>query len=164
MMNETDMAFVWTALCIQLVWSQSRQNHYASILQDSRNEPTPDGNKSQYFDKEESYLLHSMMVDFKELVRVSGLLFELSFVMSSYLARSYLGGLQRYLDSPEAQMLVQFIYYLTPTRRGGLQHHNRVYTDIKMFTTELKKDSNLPFLDVIVSRRPDGILGYSLRS
>ncbi|XP_018567240.1 uncharacterized protein LOC108907891 [Anoplophora glabripennis] len=37
------LAIVWAVLCIQLVWTQSRHNQYASILQDTRNEPTPDG-------------------------------------------------------------------------------------------------------------------------
>ncbi|KAJ8983258.1 hypothetical protein NQ317_015607 [Molorchus minor] len=36
-------AFLWTAFCTQLVLSQTRHNQYASILQDTRNEPTPDG-------------------------------------------------------------------------------------------------------------------------
>ncbi|KAJ8962194.1 hypothetical protein NQ318_018161 [Aromia moschata] len=36
-------AFVWIALCAQGVMSQSRHNQYASILEDTRNEPTPDG-------------------------------------------------------------------------------------------------------------------------
>jgi hypothetical protein len=42
-----------------------------------------------------------------------------------------------------------------------LQHLNNIHPNIK-FTMEVEQDGSLPFLDVLVSRRPDGSLGHSL--
>nr|AYA49891.1 cuticular protein 11 [Leptinotarsa decemlineata] len=51
------MAFAWTVFSVQLVASQhppqSRHNLYASILQDSRNEPTPDGTFGYHYKTED---------------------------------------------------------------------------------------------------------------
>jgi hypothetical protein len=41
-----------------------------------------------------------------------------------------------------------------------LKHLNNIHPDIK-FTLEVEQNKTLPFLDVLVSRRPDGSLEYS---
>jgi hypothetical protein len=39
------------------------------------------------------------------------------------------------------------------------QHLNSIHSNIK-FSMELEQNNTFPFLDVLVSRRPDGSLGY----
>jgi hypothetical protein len=42
-----------------------------------------------------------------------------------------------------------------------LDHLNSIHHNIK-FTMEVEKNQSLPFLDVLVSRRPDGSLGHTV--
>jgi hypothetical protein len=46
--------------------------------------------------------------------------------------------------------------------RKVLDHLNSIHHNIK-FTMEVEKNQSLPFLDVLVSRRPDGSLEHSLQ-
>jgi hypothetical protein len=43
----------------------------------------------------------------------------------------------------------------------GFLHLNNIHPNIK-FTMEVEQNGSLPFLDVLVSRRPDGSLGHSV--
>jgi hypothetical protein len=45
--------------------------------------------------------------------------------------------------------------------RGFLQHLNNIHPNIK-FTMEVEQNGCLPFLDVLVGRRPDRSLGHSV--
>jgi hypothetical protein len=42
-----------------------------------------------------------------------------------------------------------------------LDHLNNIHPNIK-FTMEVEKNPSLPFLDVLVSRRPDSSLGHTV--
>jgi hypothetical protein len=42
-----------------------------------------------------------------------------------------------------------------------LEHPNSIHRNI-VFTMEVEQEGTLPFLDVLVKRRPDGSLGHSV--
>lgn len=42
-----------------------------------------------------------------------------------------------------------------------LEHLNRLLEDI-MFTMELEEDNNIPFLDVLIHKKQDGLLGHQV--
>ncbi|KAJ8921316.1 hypothetical protein NQ315_013790 [Exocentrus adspersus] len=74
----------------------------------------------------------------------------MSSTLSPFLVNIYMEAFERKLRF--AQMLNSSTAFFGACLNGA-------HTDAK-FTMELEKDSTLPFLDVLVSRRPDGLLEH----